>query len=374
MKVNETLLKKGITALTLLIAILTLVSFIRLEEFNEIRKSHPSSSLSEDLIHIYKNKGDYPNYSLISAHRGYWRNFPENSKEAYDAAVTIGADIIEFDVRLTKDRIPVVMHDACLNRTTTGTGLLKDYDLDEVQEFNKVNINNGVETNLKILTLREALNYMKGKALFALDIKGEDYEYAFIESIRIAKEVGALSELIIKGNKVGVTMDNLMAQANVSYSDLMYTPVLYPYKGATTSRNPNFQRNLIAIKQMADDGKIHGVELFYKKDSDPLLVEGHLEELANKNLWIGQYSFWPEECDGVHGEKNPLTDCYPVVRKYNFVNGSNGDGWNGENWDFFMDDGRGDWDWLLSNGADYIITDRPHLMVNYLEALGKRSL
>ncbi len=56
-----------------------------------------------EVIQIIKNKQNYPNYVLIAAHRGYWADYPENSQGAYEMAIELGVDIVEMDVRLTKD-------------------------------------------------------------------------------------------------------------------------------------------------------------------------------------------------------------------------------------------------------------------------------
>lgn len=60
---------------------------------------------------------------LISAHRGFWQYAAENSLRAFYAAVTAGIEVIEIDVRVTGDNVPIMMHDDDIARTTTGTGL-----------------------------------------------------------------------------------------------------------------------------------------------------------------------------------------------------------------------------------------------------------
>jgi len=58
----------------------------------------------------------------IVAHRGASATHPENTLPAFRAAIDIGAPFVEFDVRLSSDGVPVVIHDASLDRTTEGTG------------------------------------------------------------------------------------------------------------------------------------------------------------------------------------------------------------------------------------------------------------
>ncbi|MBQ3914993.1 MAG: glycerophosphoryl diester phosphodiesterase membrane domain-containing protein [Ruminococcus sp.] len=71
----------------------------------------------------------------ITAHRGASREAPENTLEAFEAALDSGADYIELDVQLTKDGQLVVFHDETIDRTTTGKGKLCDITYDELQKY-----------------------------------------------------------------------------------------------------------------------------------------------------------------------------------------------------------------------------------------------
>ena len=57
---------------------------------------------------------------LVAAHRGDWRNYPENSLEGINSAIEMGVDIVELDLQCTKDSVLILMHDNTLDRTTTG--------------------------------------------------------------------------------------------------------------------------------------------------------------------------------------------------------------------------------------------------------------
>ena len=69
----------------------------------------------------------------VVAHRGNRAHAPENTLESFAQAVALGADALEFDVHVTADGIPVVHHDATLDRTTSGTGALAARTLAELQ-------------------------------------------------------------------------------------------------------------------------------------------------------------------------------------------------------------------------------------------------
>src|ERR1700752_3879311 len=72
---------------------------------------------------------------LVIAHRGNSAFFPENTLESFDQAVAIGADALEFDVRLSRDGRAVVIHDATLERTTNGAGEVAALTVDELQRL-----------------------------------------------------------------------------------------------------------------------------------------------------------------------------------------------------------------------------------------------
>ena len=70
---------------------------------------------------------------LLAAHRGGSLLWPENSLLAFKNALALGADFIEFDVHLSRDGEVVVIHDATLDRTTTGTGPVRDRTMAELK-------------------------------------------------------------------------------------------------------------------------------------------------------------------------------------------------------------------------------------------------
>lgn len=70
------------------------------------------------------------------AHRGFKSKYPENTLLSFKKAIEVGADGIEFDVQLTKDKEVVIIHDETLDRTTDGKGYVKDFTLSELKKLN----------------------------------------------------------------------------------------------------------------------------------------------------------------------------------------------------------------------------------------------
>lgn len=69
---------------------------------------------------------------LILGHRGVAGHSPENTIASFRTAIEMGLDGVEFDVRLTADQVPVVIHDATLDRTTSASGIVNELTLEEL--------------------------------------------------------------------------------------------------------------------------------------------------------------------------------------------------------------------------------------------------
>ena len=108
----------------------------------------------------------------ISAHRGGGdlTGYPENCLESFGYLAKNLPVIIECDIDLTKDSVMVMMHDATLDRTTTGTGKLIDKTYAETRQY-RLKDNAGNVTTYTIPTLEEVLRWGKNKVTFTLDVK-----------------------------------------------------------------------------------------------------------------------------------------------------------------------------------------------------------
>ncbi len=131
--------------------------------------SNPSSTARLDKIleHFHDAKGDYV---MVAAHRAAHNGYPENSLSAIRHAIELGVDIVEVDVRTTKDGISVLMHDSSVDRTTNGSGKVKDFTLEELKSL-KLKLRDGMVTDEQIPTFEEALKVIYGNIMADLDLK-----------------------------------------------------------------------------------------------------------------------------------------------------------------------------------------------------------
>lgn len=108
---------------------------------------------------------------VVSGHRGtIEEGLTENSIEGMEAVLRHTPAFFEIDPRLTKDGVVVLMHDATLNRTTTGTGKLADHTWQEVQQL-RLKDREGKPTGFRVPTLDEAIEWARGKTVLNLDHK-----------------------------------------------------------------------------------------------------------------------------------------------------------------------------------------------------------
>jgi glycerophosphoryl diester phosphodiesterase len=115
-------------------------------------------------------------FPLVIAHRGASSTYPENTLRSFEAALTTGAPVVELDVRLSSEGVPVAMHDADVSRTTDGVGPVCGFTVSELRRLNAGTTHRPEQVPL----LSEVFELVSGRGGLALEIKnipGEpDYE------------------------------------------------------------------------------------------------------------------------------------------------------------------------------------------------------
>ena len=168
---------------------------------------------------IYRKIVDPTNTEvLVVAHRGDWRYAPENSLAAIAHSIEQGADVVELDVQKTKDGKLILMHDATLDRTTTGTGRVCDWILDSIKTLF---LRNGaaLRTKHRVPTLEEALMLVKGKVMVNLD---KAYPI-FDEIYPLLKKTGTVRQIVMKG---GNTVEEIKQKLGKYLNEILYMPVI----------------------------------------------------------------------------------------------------------------------------------------------------
>ncbi len=110
----------------------------------------------------------------VAAHRGFSAFFPENTIPAFEACIRVGTDYVEGDIVFTADRVPIMLHDETVDRTTNGTGPAARYTLEEIQalEAGFPDKFGDKFAGTRIPTLEEALDLVKANnTLFCFELK-----------------------------------------------------------------------------------------------------------------------------------------------------------------------------------------------------------
>ena len=132
------------------------------------------------------------------AHRGVSSLMPENTLPAFAAALALGAEEIEFDVRLTKDQKLIVSHDGTLERISDGQGELKNYTLEELKQLN-IGLKHGWVVHF--CTPEEVFEQFANKITFNIHLKehGED-GYLLRELLKLIEKYDAYKSVYFAGS------------------------------------------------------------------------------------------------------------------------------------------------------------------------------
>lgn len=114
------------------------------------------------------------------AHRGASAYEPENTLRAFERAIEMGASMLELDVHLSMDGFPVVIHDARLDRTTGGSGLVTELTLAEIQRLD-------AGRGELIPSLAEVVELARGRAQLYIELKGQGTPGPVVETLREAR-------------------------------------------------------------------------------------------------------------------------------------------------------------------------------------------
>ena len=307
-----------------LIAIISLLSLITCgpQQHSEKRATSLEHAQKTAASILKKFKSPSDRYVQVWAHRGAWRYAPENSLIAIQRCIDIGVDVIELDFRLTKDGHLVAMHDETVDRTTNGSGRVEEMTLEEIKSLRLRNGCGVRNSRQQVPTLEEVMNLVKGRIMVNLD----KTEGKWIrEAYEVLKKTGTIDHAIFKGNddvsymrgKYGTLMDSII-----------YMPKLW-YK------NEDIRAFTQAYEE--DLNPFAYEMLFDSEDSEVFKLVSERKKSGDAFLAI---ALWNELCAG-HTDERAL-----------------------------LEGPEASWGWLIEQGANAIMTDRPDELIDYLKSKG----
>lgn len=218
---------------------------------------------------------------FVAAHRGWCGKYPENTMEAIRAAVALGVDQIETDIRVTKDGELVLHHDYMVDRTTDGEGHVRDMTLSEIKKLDA-----GVKFDkrfkgARIPTFIEFMDYMKTLPTMTVDFELKEYPrdygddktpYRVCDKIlRIIDDYGFSNRGVI--NSFSPKLHEYIRDVYGDYfKQHVYYPVSAMLGGETPTRDPyeyaycacmfrGFWSDVnLATKEECDIMRAHGVQ------------------------------------------------------------------------------------------------------------------
>ena len=165
------------------------------------------------------------------AHRGLNQAYPENTIPAFEGALAAGADFIETDIRTTRDGVLVVIHDGTVDRTTNGTGRVRDFTLAELQALDAGGWFAPEFTGLRVPTFLEVARLVssQGRSLY-IDFKdgASDKLYADLQATGMeARSVvysgpvrmKAMQDLDVRVRPMPEAVNTLVLNISISYFD-----------------------------------------------------------------------------------------------------------------------------------------------------------
>ncbi|HEY4551768.1 MAG TPA: glycerophosphodiester phosphodiesterase [Bacillaceae bacterium] len=173
--------------------------------------------------------------TLIFAHRGSAGTHPENTMDAFKAAEKFGADGIELDVQLSSDGEIVVIHDHTVDRTTNGSGMVKDFTLDQLKKLKaNYHFKHFFKRSSRIPSLKEVFEWMKGNSLVCnIELKNSEIPYEGLEDkvMAMIREYGYESRIVISSfNHYSLVYCRQICpevETAPLYKDMLYEPWEY---------------------------------------------------------------------------------------------------------------------------------------------------
>ena len=267
-------------------------------------------------------------YIAVISHRGDWRNYPENSIPAIESIIRMGVDMMELDVKMTKDSVLVLMHDKTINRMTNGKGKVSDITYDSLMTFKMRRAHNVTTDSLRVPTLRQAFECCKDRILINVDHAANYYK----EIVELAEEMGMTGQVLMKGSK---SIDQVAADMAPYENNLLYMPII----------NINQEKGQELFYDYVNRGIAPmAFEVCWKENGEEMeKCVAEIKKMGSK-LWVN--TFWPSVCGGYGNDDDAAIDAADPAD----VSGQ-----------------------YIEMGARMIQTDRPEMLIRYLRSIGRHD-
>lgn len=198
----------------------------------------------------------------IFAHRGYSALYPENTMLAFKEAEKAGADGLELDVQLTKDGEVVVIHDEKIDRTTDGTGFIKNLTLKELRQYNACYKFKKLQGKTPIPTLEEVFQWMQTNRLICnIELKNGVFRYQGMEEkvIELIEKYQLAKRIVVSSfNHYSLVHFYRLApyiETAPLLSESIYMPWVYAKAIGAKGIHPKYSRGMDDIyKQCMENG------------------------------------------------------------------------------------------------------------------------
>ena len=267
-------------------------------------------------------------YVVVISHRGDWRNYPENSIPAIESIIRMGVDMMELDVKMTKDSVLILMHDKTIDRMTNGKGKVSDITYDSLMTFRMRRAHNVVTDTIKVPTLREALLCCKDRILVNVD---HAYPY-YKEIVELTEELGVTGQVLMKGKS---NLDKVNEDMAKHEHNLLYMPIIDINKPKGQALFAEYQERGVVPMAYEICWQYPGEEI------DQCIAA--VRESGAK-LWVN--TIWASLCGGYGNDDDAAlaaADPADVYAQY------------------------------IEKGFTMIQTDRPELLISYLRSIGRHD-
>lgn len=277
---------------------------------------------------------EHSRYVMVVAHRACWaEGAPENSISAIRNCIALGVDMVEIDVALTADGVPVLMHDLGVDRMTNGAGLVSSLTFAELRSLRLRAGAGGVNTEVtqeRVPSLREVLEAAKGKILINLDVKGD----AFSQAFDVVEALGMEGQILMK---MSAAPNSPELRSASFLGRTLFMPIIRQCSG-----NEGANDCATELTQYAPAYRLFDPIAFEINFTDEAFLADGVETMKalGARIWVNTLN--PTLAGGITDHRA-------------------------------LENPQANWGHVVSLGANIIQTDRPRELISYLQRIGWRE-